>query len=81
VAISHQQRQHFFLGGGGLGFGIQCLSNVVGSAKGRFFCFVCLVCWLCLCVCVWEFGCGLCGSVVMIFLLDLGSEGIIFFEA
>jgi len=40
-----------------------------------------LVVFVCLCVGGWEFGCGLCGSVVVIFLLDLGSEGIVFFDA
>ncbi len=44
-----------------------------------FFLFCLLV--VCVCVCVWEVGCGLCGSVVVIFLLDLGSKGIIFFDA
>jgi hypothetical protein len=37
---------------------------------------------LCVCVCVvGNLDCGLCGSVVVIFLLDLGSEGIVFFDA
>ncbi len=49
--------------GGALGFGIQYLSNVVGSAKGRYFCFVC---WLCLCVCVWVVG-----------NLDVGCAGLL----